>query len=211
MHYYQFNIGDYLSHTTHLSDEEDLAYRRMLDLYYQSEQPFGKIELVARRVRSTPEIVRAILEEFFVQNEHGFWHNPRADEEIEKYHDKAESARKANQVRWSLKPDADQILTNNQEPITNNHKPIKPIGGKRATQLPAEYKPNEQHIQLANQLGIVIGTEFDKFKDYCTAKGATYKDWDAAFRNWLRNSRQYTRNTPKQAFAEKDYGRSGKL
>jgi len=34
MHYYQFNIGDYASHTRHLSDLEDLAYRRLLDAYY---------------------------------------------------------------------------------------------------------------------------------------------------------------------------------
>ncbi|NDH69342.1 MAG: DUF1376 domain-containing protein, partial [Gammaproteobacteria bacterium] len=33
MHYYQFHIGDYKSHTHHLSLLEDLAYRRLLDFY----------------------------------------------------------------------------------------------------------------------------------------------------------------------------------
>jgi uncharacterized protein YdaU (DUF1376 family) len=37
MHYYQFNIGDYQSHTAHLTDMEDLAYRRLLDWYYLHE------------------------------------------------------------------------------------------------------------------------------------------------------------------------------
>jgi uncharacterized protein YdaU (DUF1376 family) len=39
MHYYQFNIGDYQSHTNHLDPLEDLAYRRMLDWCYLHEKP----------------------------------------------------------------------------------------------------------------------------------------------------------------------------
>lgn len=38
MIWYKFHIGDYLTHTVHLSDAEDLAYRRLLDLYYMSEK-----------------------------------------------------------------------------------------------------------------------------------------------------------------------------
>ncbi|NDC25981.1 MAG: DUF1376 domain-containing protein, partial [Proteobacteria bacterium] len=34
MHYYPFHVGDYQAHTAHLTNTEDLAYRRMLDLYY---------------------------------------------------------------------------------------------------------------------------------------------------------------------------------
>ena len=34
MHFYQFNIGDYASHTRHLNPIEDIAYRRLLDIYY---------------------------------------------------------------------------------------------------------------------------------------------------------------------------------
>lgn len=219
MHYYQFNIGDYLSHTTHLSDAEDLAYRRMLDLYYQTEQPFESIYLVARKVRSTPEVVETILNEFFEPDENGLWHNPRADLEISKYHAKADSARKANQKRWGseadLKSDTDQILNNNQEPITNNQEPIKPI--RRATQLPADFQPTDDHVKLANDLGILVGSEFDKFKDYCTAKGQTYKDWNAAFRNWLRNARAWSSRVPQQktaarhTFDDIDYGESRKI
>jgi len=130
MNYYPFHIGDYISHTSHLSDEEDLAYRRMIDLYYQSEQPFTDVQFVARRIKSTPEIVTDLLSDFFVKTEDG-WRNKRADEEIEKYHAKAESARNANkaklakksQLKTVLKSEPKQDATNNQEPITNNHKP----------------------------------------------------------------------------------------
>ena len=137
MNYYPFHIGDYISHTSHLTDEEDLAYRRMIDLYYHSEQPFKDEFFVARRVKSNPETVLVLLQEFFEFYEDG-WHNKRADEEIAKYQAKADSARNANRVKLEkksvlkseLKSEPSQLLTNNQEPITNNHnKNIPPPEG----------------------------------------------------------------------------------
>ena len=51
MNYYSFHIGDYASHTRGLTLIEDLAYRRILDLYYLSESPlFGEYDLVARKI-----------------------------------------------------------------------------------------------------------------------------------------------------------------
>jgi len=134
MHYYPFHISDYISHTRHLSDVEDLAYRRMIDLYYHSEQPFPNAEFVARKVKSTPEIISVLLSEYFVKSEDG-WRNKRADVEIAKYHTKAESARHANKVKLSKRSDLKSDLisepnhdaTNNHKPITNNHKPIKEL------------------------------------------------------------------------------------
>lgn len=131
MNFYPFHIGDYISHTAHLTDAEDLAYRRMIDLYYQTEKPFTDVAWVARKVKSTTEIVTVLLNEFFeFAKEDGAWRNKRADEEISKYHAKADSARKANLKRWQsesdkkpnkksdLKSDTDQIATKNQEPRT---------------------------------------------------------------------------------------------
>jgi len=39
MNYYPFHVGDYAAHTAHLEPMEDLAYRRMLDVYYLREEP----------------------------------------------------------------------------------------------------------------------------------------------------------------------------
>jgi len=130
MNFYPFHIGDYISHTSHLSDAEDLAYRRMIDLYYQTEAPFTSILLVSRKVKSTVEIVEVLLQEFFIKQEDG-WHNERADREIAKYQSKANSARKANHIRWESKAelksdqvsDTFQIVTKNQEPRTINQEP----------------------------------------------------------------------------------------
>jgi uncharacterized protein YdaU (DUF1376 family) len=131
MNYYQFHIGDYVSHTHHLSDEEDLTYRRMLDYYYQSEQPFSgvQVEKIARKIKSHPETVQQILEEFFEFSVDDMcWHNKRADEEISKFHLKSDRAKTANQIRWGSKMDTKsdtvQIATNNHKPITNNQEYI---------------------------------------------------------------------------------------
>jgi len=123
MNFYPFHIGDYMSHTTHLTDAEDLAYRRMIDLYYMNEQPFNDCSTVARRIRSTPEVVETILMEFFILEDDGTWHNKRVDEEIAKYHERLSHASKAGkasvQARLNKRSTTVQ-LTKNQEPLTKN-------------------------------------------------------------------------------------------
>ena len=130
MHYYQFNIGDYKSHTNHLDLLEDLAYRRLLDLCYLHERPLNSgITAVARQIgmRDHETQVKTILEEFFCLTEDG-WVNSRADREIQHYHGKIEQASRAGKASAERRSNArstDVQPTNNQEPITNNHKLIK--------------------------------------------------------------------------------------
>ena len=101
MHFYSFNIGDYISHTKHLSDLEDLAYRRLLDLYYLHERTLNEdVSLVARKINmkdNVPE-VRVVLDEFFKLEVGIGWTNPRADEEIQKYQSKIQSAIRAGKA-----------------------------------------------------------------------------------------------------------------
>ena len=128
MNFFPFHVGDYAVHTRHLSLMEDLAYRRMLDLYYTTEKPLPCAEQTARLIGMREHVaeVSAVLADFFVERD-GVYVQSRCDAEIGKYHKKAESARNANQARWSsverLKSDADQIPTKNQEPRTKNHEP----------------------------------------------------------------------------------------
>jgi uncharacterized protein YdaU (DUF1376 family) len=131
MHYYQFHIGDYKSHTHHLSQMEDLAFRRLLDHYYLHEQPIKQRD-IARQIgmREHEQDVLTVLNEFFVSTENGFI-NPRADDEIAKYRKFIEDGKRGAAKRWlkggdgegNSPPIATPIATINQEPITNNHKP----------------------------------------------------------------------------------------
>ena len=201
MHYYQFNIGDYVSHTAHLTNDEDLTYRRLLDLYYQTEKSFDIADLpkVTRKVKSNEETVMLILHEFFEFNTNdNSWHNKRADSEIKAYQSKADSARKANQIRWGserhLKSDTSQILNIKQETINNIEelKPKKKVETKE-TQLPDDYTPNDKHYQLAKELNININQELLKFSDYHKSKGSKFKSWDYALNTWLRNAADFKR------------------
>ena len=136
MHYYSFHVSDYIHDTAHLSNYEDLAFRRLLDLYYTSEKPIpNQTHEVARRIRMSNQInaVQTVLEEFFMFDmENNFWFHKRCDETIAAYQAKAERNREVGKLggRPKLNPDANQEETQvvskhnpNQEPITNNHKP----------------------------------------------------------------------------------------
>jgi uncharacterized protein YdaU (DUF1376 family) len=120
MHYYSFNIGDYTKKTAHLTNEEDLTYRRLLDHYYGSENPIPiDTPMVARKTRCSPDLVARILEEFFTLQTDG-WHSKRVDEEIVKFRLTSKQAKKAAHARWGTEPPCGRIAhalpTNIQEP-----------------------------------------------------------------------------------------------
>jgi uncharacterized protein YdaU (DUF1376 family) len=149
MHYYSFHVSDYIHDTAHLSNDEDLAYRRLLDLYYTQEKPIpNRTHEVARRIRMGKNIdaVQTVLEEFFMFSlEHDFWFHKRCDETIAAYQAKAERNRAVGKLggRPKSNPQETQMVSKhnpNQEPITNNHKPIK----ERATSVACPPDVNEQ-------------------------------------------------------------------
>lgn len=67
--------------------------------------------------------------------------------------------------------------------------PSKPRRAPRAkTSLPSDFRPKPGAFSLAASLGVDLRSEGPKFVDYHTAKGSTFKDWDAALRTWIRNA-----------------------
>jgi uncharacterized protein YdaU (DUF1376 family) len=129
MHYYQFNIGDYKSHTNHLDLLEDLAYRRLLDLYYLHERPLNSgVSSVARQIgmREHEEQVKLMLEEFFHLSEDG-WINPRADREIKHFHSKIEQASRAGKASAERRINArsTDVQPNNKQETINKKQDTK--------------------------------------------------------------------------------------
>lgn len=93
MNYYPFHPGDYLRDTAHLSPMEDIAYRRLLDMYYLSEMPIPhETDSVSRRLRLDSALVASVLKEFFTEAPEG-WTHRRCDKEIAVYQAKAERAK----------------------------------------------------------------------------------------------------------------------
>lgn len=98
MIWYKFHIGDYLTHTVHLSDAEDLAYRRLLDLYYMSEKEIPlDTESVSRKIRLDLDITESVLGEFFERTETGYF-NIRCDAEIARYNKQVENNRQLGKL-----------------------------------------------------------------------------------------------------------------
>jgi len=126
MHYYQFNIGDYQSHTAHLSEIEDLAYRRLLDWYYLHESPIpDDIPEIARqiRMRTHTESISIVLQEFFELTKKG-WSSVRANREIAKTGEKSAKASASAKARWNKDFDANALQTQSESNATQDTRHI---------------------------------------------------------------------------------------
>ena len=201
MHYYQFHIGDYKSHTHHLSHYEDLAYRRLLDFYFLHEQPI-KHRDIARQIgmRDHEEDVMTVLNEFFISTPEGFV-NPRADKEIKQYKEFSAAGKRGAAKRWGTPPNgeannppnATPIATNNHKPITNNQEK-KTLGKRLASDSCLTKEWEDFCVEQRPELNPT--KTFDQFKDYWIAQAGqkgVKLDWFATWRNWVRST-----NAPKQ-------------
>lgn len=66
-------------------------------------------------------------------------------------------------------------------------------GESRATRVPKDFAVPEDQLLAAKEKYPLLDfpTETAKFLDYHTSKGSTFKDWMAAWRNWIRQAETY--------------------
>jgi len=83
------------------------------------------------------------------------------------------------------------------EPSVTINEPsvVPPVSPKpkprRAVALPEGWVPSQKNIADAKDKNLTdqeIADEADSFRDHHLAKGTTFKDWDAGWRTWVRNS-----------------------
>jgi uncharacterized protein YdaU (DUF1376 family) len=225
VNYYSFHIGDYTAHTAHLEPMEDLAYRRMLDLYYRTEQPLPRdIKEIARliRLKGHDKAISVVIDEFFDDCADG-WAHGRCDDELARMQDKqakarasaqaSVSARSANAQRTQSERSTDVQRTLNERSATNtNTNTNTTIAPKehraRASRLPPEWQPGDEGMEYARKHGFTTSQAFDElaaFRDWWAAapgqKGVK-ADWDATWRTWCRKSTGAPKPTA-QGFAER--------
>jgi uncharacterized protein YdaU (DUF1376 family) len=126
MHYYKFNIADWHLATSHLSLEEEAVYFKLINFYYDSEAAIPlETDSVIRRLRlgSVRETVGIVLKEFFVLQDDG-WHHLRCDDEISKYHHKAEVNQRIGKLGGRPKKTESVSVGIPEITLTTNHKPI---------------------------------------------------------------------------------------
>lgn len=106
-------------------------------------------------------------------------------------------------------------LSNSANGIARDHEPIpdskpdtKPDGNlfgvsdetpkpkaKRAVTIPSNWVPSDKNLDDAFNANFTqeeIDHEAAAFRDYHLQKGTAFKDWDAGWRTWLRNSRKFS-------------------
>jgi uncharacterized protein YdaU (DUF1376 family) len=128
--WYKFHLGDYITHTTHLSDAEDLAYRRLLDLYYMSEKPIPlNTESVSRKIRIDLDITESVLGEFFDKTENGYF-NYRCDAEIARYNKQVENNRSLGKRGGRPKKTESKSNQNRKLTLTEEEKEINTISSQ---------------------------------------------------------------------------------
>lgn len=159
VNFYKHHIGDYATATAHLSWDEDMAYRRLLQVYYQHEKPIpldkrAIYRLVRAQTKAQREAVDVVLAEFFDPQDDG-WHNERADEEVERYQAQADTNRAIAKKRWKSKRSTGSVRTDNDshnesstnrtrtDDLTTNQEPdkAKAVSSERIDPLPAESPP----------------------------------------------------------------------
>lgn len=208
MHYYQFNISDYRSATVHLTNDEDLAYRRLMDMYYDTE---NKIPLdtqwVARRLRMDCVTVEAVLNDMFVRHEDG-WFNARCQDTIAQYHAMAEKNRANGRLGGRKKNPTANPMGSQSQPIVKAtiNQELETINqdnkNKRGTRLAKEFLFPGEWLAFCKQErpDLQPVQTFEKFKDYWISQAGqkgVKLDWFATWRNWVRNT-----NAPKVNFAD---------
>lgn len=213
MRHYPFHVGDYIRATAHLDMIEDCVYRRLIDLYMETEQPIpNETQQVIRRLRlgSSGLILDTILQEFFTLEADNCWHNSRCDAEISEFKRLAEVSRINGKLGGRPKKTQQVILANPEitqqepsglQPIPNTQYP-KAISSPKGSRL-------QQDLILTAKWGNValeirsdfdnddVRVEFEAFKDYWTAKpgkDGVKLDWLATWRNWCRNSKRKGNN-----------------
>ena len=219
MNYYPFHVGDYAAHTAHLEPLEDIAYRRMLDVYYLREGPLpSDPREVARliRLRSNMGEIESVLSEFFVLTESG-WVHARCESEIARMKDKqakaktsaeaSVNARKANARRnlSERSTDAERTLSERSTDVelptpTPTPTPIsidapQSVANKRGARLPQDWHLPKAWGEWAlsefkTWTPDVVRVEADKFRDFWHSKAGK----EAAKLDWQATWRNWCRN-----------------
>ena len=196
MHYYTFHAKDYAADCSHLSNEEDLAYRRMIDLAFNIEGPVpGTPATIARRIRIPEAAVESILVEFWNETPDG-WVQNRVIAELLKFQHHIEEKRNAANIRWkrwresNSNAGAVQVHSiSNAEVMQNDAPPMLPINP--LTQYPSI--PEAEEFLSGQGLPNDAVPEWHAHRasqNWEKTSGVRITDWRSDLKAWVyRNAR----------------------
>jgi uncharacterized protein YdaU (DUF1376 family) len=194
----QFNVGDYVRDTRHLSTLEHGAYLLLIMRYWEDGGLPDNEALLARYAGLTAEQwaqSRDVLAAFF----HDGWHHRRIDDEIAKAAAKIEQRRAARRGDGSVtearrgsdgKP-TDDPRPRVEETITVSSS-LRSDEKARAARLPEDWSLPDEWRSDAIEAGLLperIDFEATRMRDWsrsAAGSAGAKRDWRAAWRNWCR-------------------------
>jgi uncharacterized protein YdaU (DUF1376 family) len=215
MHYYKRNIGDYAKKAGRLTMLQHGAYTLLIDSCYDREvfpTTEQALEWTWASTEAEVEAVKFVLSRFFKLDKDGCHVQDRVLEELLNYHknadtnkriaDEREAKRKESRTKREQSvdeaPPNHKPLTTNQEPITINQEPT--VKGTRGSRLSADWVLPKEWADWAKQErpDLDLRSVSEQFRDYWSAKagsGSTKLDWQATWRNWVRNQKMLFKHT----------------
>ena len=220
MNYVQLHLGNWIAGTLDLTPTERGVYMDLLVRYYKEERPLMQDECkrIARGYApAEQEAMHYVLQRFFTL-ENGEYRQSRCDEEIEKAQTVSNKRKRAAASRWAKKPEIDAsaypnaeqmqcecnangMLTNNQQPITNKETERKKKEKRQAIThafnldlLPSEWADYAKQVRP----DLDPQTVFADFVFYFTKGRGTGelrsdKGWNQSWQGWVRRQKE-TRN-----------------
>lgn len=169
MNYYKRHLGDYAKNTRTLTTYEHGVYNLVLDLYYTDESPVSSEDAYAVcRAESAKDraSVDRVLMKFFSLDD-GAWRHARADEEIQKYLDKAAKNRVIGSMggKQNAKRIASETLSDSlQERLANDTPSHKPLA--------SNHKEQDQKKGRASAPALPDGVDPQTWKDWLALRKA---------------------------------------
>lgn len=182
MHFYRFFINDYMVATRHLTNEEDLCYRRLLDLYYTEETPLANDkQMLSRKIQVEANVIDAILAEYFDLTPEG-WISGRALAEITAYRGMCEKRSGAGKSGGRAKAKQKKARAKHLPSTCQANAPISVISNQQSQDTPVV--PNgdvEIEVEgIDNEINQVYSSDFLTFWEAFPEKkekGRAWKTW----------------------------------
>ena len=211
MFYYQHNIGDYCKSTVHLTLLEHGVYRRLMDVYYDTETPLtASIEDLCRKICARSEDERkateTVLKEFFTLTENG-WESDRCNAEIATYKGQIEKARIAGKAS-AAKRKVNACSTGDQQEVNGRSTGVQRALDSGSTNQETGTNKQEPENKNKSKEDSLFGDEgededktrfrkptMEQVEDFAVESGATRSDgqimwdhWEAG--GWKRGNQQ---------------------
>lgn len=199
MFYYTHHIGDFRSATVHLSGAEELAYRRALEWYYDTERPLPlDTKRVSRRLRVDHDDLQTVLDDFFVKTDDG-WVNHRCEAEIAAYREMAErnrqNGKKGGRPKKAIGPSGNPVGFDGEStgrPAQADSKANQEPGTitQRTTPLPPAVPAEGDGEVVPKRLKSEAGGAGKRFDDFWAAwpKSERKQDKAKCLTKWKRDS-----------------------